>query len=55
MSRKGSLNDETAARSSRRRYAQEFKVEAVQMLLDGDSATSIAERLELSGANLLYR
>lgn len=39
----------------RRRFTKEFKEEAVQMLLDGHSATSVAERLGLSGANLLYR
>lgn len=39
----------------RRRFTKEFKEDAVQMLLDGHSATSVAERLGLSGANLLYR
>lgn len=40
---------------TKRRYSPEFRQEAVQMLLDGHSATSVAERLGLSGANLLYR
>lgn len=40
---------------SRRQYDQEFKSQAVQMLLDGHSAQSIVERLGLSGSNLLYR
>jgi transposase len=39
----------------RRQYSDELKAEAVQMLLDGHSATSIASRLGLSGANVLYR
>jgi len=39
----------------RRRYTKEFKEEVVQMLLDGHSASSIAERLGLSSANLVYR
>ena len=39
----------------RRQYTEEFKREAVQMLLDGHSAPSVVERLGLSGANLLYR
>jgi transposase len=39
----------------RRSYSEEFKQEAVQMLLDGHSASSVAERLGLSGANVLYR
>lgn len=38
----------------RRRYTEEFKAEAVQMLLDGHTAASVCERLGLSGVNLLY-
>jgi transposase len=40
---------------SRRQYDDELKAEAVQMLLDGHSAGSVASRLGLSGTNLLYR
>jgi transposase len=40
---------------TRRSYTEEFKQEAVQMLLDGHTAPSVAERLGLSGANVLYR
>jgi transposase len=40
---------------SRREFSEEFKREAVQMLLDGHSASSVCERLGLSGSNLLYR
>ena len=43
------------ARSSRREFTEEFRREAVQMLLDGHSAKSVVERLGLSGTNLLYR
>ena len=39
----------------RRQYPDEFKQEAVQMLLDGHSARSVAERLGLGGTNVLYR
>ena len=39
----------------RRVFSEEFKQEAVQMLLDGHSASSVAERLGLAGPNLLYR
>lgn len=39
----------------RRTFSDEFRREAVQMLLDGHSASSVAERLGLSGPNLLYR
>jgi transposase len=42
-------------RPKRRRFTDEFKVEAVQMLLDGHSASSICERLGLSSPNVLYR
>jgi transposase len=41
--------------NSRRQYNDELKAEAVQMLLDGHSATSVATRLGLSGTNILYR
>ena len=40
---------------SRRQYNDELKAEAVQMLLDGHSAASVASRLGLSGTNILYR
>jgi transposase len=40
---------------SRRRYDDDFKAEAVQMLLDGHSASSVASRLGLSSSNILYR
>jgi len=41
--------------TKRRRFTAEFKADAVQMLFDGHSATSVCERLGLSSANLLYR
>ena len=45
----------TPTPKSRRQFTDEFKREAVQMLLDGHSAQSITERLGLSGTNVLYR
>ena len=39
----------------RRSYSEEFKQEAVQMLLDGHSAPSVASRLGLSSSQVLYR
>ena len=42
------------ARRTRRSYSEDFKQEAVQMLLDGHSAPSVAQRLGLSGPNVLY-
>jgi transposase len=44
-----------AKRRGRPGYPEEFKQEAVQMLLDGHSARSVAERLGLPGPNVLYR
>jgi transposase len=44
-----------AASGRRREFTDEFKQEAVQMLLDGHTAGSVAERLGLSGTNMLYR
>ena len=42
-------------RRTRRNYSNEMKAEAVQMLLDGHSAASVAQNLGLSGTSLLYR
>jgi transposase len=39
---------------ARRTYTEEFRREAVQMLLDGHSVASVTERLGLSSPNLLY-
>lgn len=39
---------------SRRSYSDEFRRDAVQMLLDGHSAASVAERLGLGSPSLLY-
>ncbi len=39
----------------RRRFTREFKEEAVQMLLDGHTAESVASRLGLKGTQCLYR
>lgn len=39
---------------SRRTFTREFKQDAVQLLLDGHSASSVAERLGVR-TNLLYR
>jgi len=56
MPRKKSKSQKPAPQKSGRRvFTQEFKEEAVQMLLDGHAASSVAKRLGLSNANLLYR
>ena len=46
---------EEKGRSKRRVFTEEFRREAVQMMLDGHTAASVAERLGISGTNLLYR
>jgi transposase-like protein len=55
MSRRKSEKSDDGEPRRRRRFTEEFKAEAVQMLLDGHSATSVCERLGLSGPNVLYR
>ncbi len=56
MPRKKSLSKKSIPQKSGRRiFPKEFKEEAVQMLLDGHTASSVAKRLGLSNANLLYR
>jgi transposase len=43
------------SKKSRRSFSEEFKREAVQMVLDGHSPGSVSDRLGLGSANLLYR
>jgi transposase len=43
------------SKSVRREYPDEFKEEAVQMLLDGHTAPSVVERLGITNVNMLYR
>ena len=40
--------------AKRRQFTEEFRREAVQMMLDGLSAPSVAQRLGLASPNLLY-
>jgi|SRR6056297_1855633 len=40
---------------SRRQYTDEFKEEAVQLLLEGYTAPQVVDRLGISNANVLYR
>ena len=42
-------------RRTRRQYSDEMKAEAVQMLIDGHSAVSVAKNLGLSSTSILYR
>jgi transposase len=40
---------------TRRKYTEEFRREAVQMLRDGHTANSVAQRLGLDDPTILYR
>lgn len=40
---------------TRRTFTRDFKQQAVQMLLDGYSASSVSENLGIGNTNLLYR
>jgi transposase len=44
-----------AKKRSRRTFTKEFKREAVQMLLDGHSASLVSENLGIGNTNLIYR
>ena len=44
-----------SAKKTRRSYPDEFKEEAVQMMLDGYSAAEVCERLGVPNTNTLYR
>ncbi|MFO0904212.1 MAG: transposase [Pirellulales bacterium] len=45
----------TPSQPQRRQYTDEYKRETVQMMLDGHSAASIAERLGIPDVHMLYR
>jgi transposase len=55
MSKKSSEKPSMKETTKRRRFTAEFKTDAVQMLFDGHSVSSVCERLGLSSPNLLYR
>jgi transposase len=44
-----------STKPGRRVFTKEFKREAVQMLLDGHSASSVSKNLGVGNTNLLYR
>lgn len=55
MSKRKSGKLDSAESPGRRRFTEEFKAEAVQMVLDGHSVVSVCRRLGLSSPTLLYR
>lgn len=42
-------------KQARRSFSREFKAQAVQMMLDGYSASSVSDNLGIGNTNLLYR
>jgi transposase len=54
MGKQTSKKSASTGNRNRRRYSAEFREEAVQMVLDGHSVTSVAERLGLSSPQLLH-
>jgi len=55
MSKKQSMRVVEVGSPERRRFTEEFKAEAVQMLLDGHAASSICQRLGLSSPMIKRR
>ena len=49
------MKSQKPSKAPRRVYPAEFKKEAVQMLLDGHSASSVAHNLGIGNTSLLYR
>jgi transposase-like protein len=49
------VRPKSSSGTKRRRFTGEFRREAVQMMLDGHSAASVAQRLGISSPTLLYR
>ncbi|MDB4777844.1 transposase [bacterium] len=44
-----------STKKARRTFTKEFKQEAVQMVLDGHSASSVSKNLGIGNTNLIYR
>ena len=55
MARKKKKKKTSVKKPSRRQYTDEFKEEAVQLLLDGYTAPQVVDRLGISNVNVLYR
>ena len=51
----GRLKKKTSTVKARRSYDDEFKREAVQMMLDGYTASDVCDRLGIPNTNTLYR
>jgi transposase len=54
MSKVRSQKSDEGSPTARRQYTQEFKEEAVRMVLDGHSIASVSQRLGLTSPSVLY-
>jgi len=55
MARRNGSQIKSPGKKRRRQFDEEFKQRAVQMMLDGHSASSVSENLGIDNTNLLYR
>ena len=55
MARRNGSKVNSLAKKTRRQFTLEFKQQAVQMMLDGHSASSVSANLCIGNMNLLYR
>ena len=52
---KSTAADGSPKRPQRRKYSDQYKRDAVAMLLDGHSAQTVCDRLGIPNTNMLYR
>ena len=55
MARRNGASSKKKAKRTRRVFDREFKEQAVQMMLDGQSASTVSANLGIDNTNLLYR
>ena len=55
MTKRNGSKTRKSSKKPRRQFDKEFKREAVQMMLDGHTASSVSTNLGINNTNLLYR
>ncbi len=55
MTKRNGSKARKPSKKARRRFDKAFKQEAVQMMLDGHTASSVSENLGINNTTLLYR
>jgi len=55
MAKRNGSKASKPAKKTRRQFDKSFKQQAVQMMLDGHSASSVSDNLGIDNTNLLYR